>query len=456
MSVCQYYPLKEYFPQAQFVDCDPLAPFQGFCHDSRQVKEGELFLAFQGLNVHGYAFNRQALEQGALAAVVDRSCQIPITGPAIIVPDVLEAAKQAAIYHRMRFPGRIYAVTGTAGKTSTKEYFAQIMEQFYPESPFFISHGNWNNTLGLIVNISRLPLRVISNLFELGISAPGDMDELVEILRPNGVVITSIGEAHLEQLESCKGVALEKQKIARYADKGWTTAEALEYLDNKYIKWAVIESEDYEVQPLFDQHVIKTELYTKKRSFSIYSSGVFHYKNFLLALAVIEAQQPQDKIKNAEKVFITVPKGRGCLESWGSWHILDDTYNASIPALRSLIQFLRQISIHVKVGLVISDLNELGESENYLLDKLFDENPAITGRFYYYYTGKDPKAWVNRGAIIFDKDYFGVRACFDHARQEGIKFMAFKASRKSGLETQMGFFIQNIQSFVENAHALNS
>lgn len=456
MSVCQYYPLKDYFPDAHFIDCDPDAPFQGFCHDSRQIKEGELFLAFQGLMAHGYSFHQQALTQGALATVVDSACPLPINGPAIIVPNVLEAAKKAAIYHRMRFPGRIYAVTGTAGKTSTKEYFAQIMQQCYPETPFFISHENWNNTLGLTVNISRLPLKFISNLFELGISAPGDMDELVDILRPNGVIITSIGEAHLDQLHNCQGIALEKQKIARYADKGWTTEEALQYLDNKYIQWGVIESEHYEVQPLLEQHVLKTELSTKKRTFSVYSSGVFHYKNFLLALAVIESQQRQGKIKNVEKVFIIVPKGRGSLEVWGAWHILDDTYNASIPALRSLLQLLRQISTSVKVGLVISDLNGLGKSEELLLNNLFDTHPAIAGRLCYYYTGKDPKAWIRRGAIIFDKDYFGVRACFEHARNEGIRFMAFKASRKSGLEVQMGFFIQNIQSFVQKTQELSS
>ena len=198
MPTRQYYPLKEYFPGAKFHQCDPEQPFQGFCHDTRLLQEGELFLAFQGARAHGYAFTEQAQEQGALATVVESSCPLPLNGPTIVVPNLMAAIVKAAHYHRRHFPGKLYALTGTAGKTSTKEYFAQLAGQLPNSPPFFVSYGNWNNTLGLAVNISRLPLMPMINLFELGISCPGDMDELVEMLRPDAVAITSIGEAHLE------------------------------------------------------------------------------------------------------------------------------------------------------------------------------------------------------------------------------------------------------------------
>lgn len=445
MPTRQYYPLKEYFPGAKFHQCDPQQPFQGFCHDTRLLQEGELFLAFQGARAHGYAFTEQAQEQGALATVVESSCPLPLNGPTIVVPDLMAAIVEAAYYHRRHFPGKLYALTGTAGKTSTKEYFAQLAEQLEHSPPFFISYGNWNNTLGLAVNISRLPLMPMINLFELGISGPGDMDELVEMLRPDAVAITSIGEAHLEKLHSCAGVAHEKQKIARYADKGWTTQQALPFFEEKMLDWQVVDHNVSVTGPLFKDNLFKTTMRFQKSQTDVYSPGLFHGLNFFLARALLN-DQLSHQLPSQGSVLITVPKGRGSLDVWGQWGILDDTYNASIPSLRTLLDVLQRISEQETVGLVLSDLSELGPAEDNFLDELFEKYPPIPSRLYYYYTGRDPLSWVRRGATIFSKTYDGVQLCFDHAKAQGIRLMAFKASRTSGLEQQMHLFIGCIQA----------
>lgn len=446
MPARHYYPLSTYFHDAQFLNCDPNTPFQGFCHDSRLINEGELFVAFQGLNDHGYSFKDQALARGAVAVIVDTSCGAPLTGPTIVVPDLMAALIKAATIHRSLYPGRLYAVTGTAGKTSTKEYFAQICQQIAPGAPFFISHGNWNNTLGLVINLSRLPLCPLYNLFELGINGPGDMDQLVDILRPNAVLITSIGEAHLERLENCHGVAREKTKIARYADKAWTTPEALRYFEKQYITWETVPAIKDMAVELLKEDLIGTQLHLDGRSVMVYSTGVFHQQNFLLALIAFQSQMGGIPHLSLNHFFITVPKGRGNLERWGSWYILNDTYNASIPSLRYLLDFLQKLASQQKVGLVLSDFSELGGQEAGLLDAVLDSDSLKNMTVSLYYTGYNPKIWLKRGAMVFDPGYEGVRSCFEHARQQGIRLMAFKAARKSALEAQLDFFIQNIQS----------
>jgi UDP-N-acetylmuramoyl-tripeptide--D-alanyl-D-alanine ligase len=440
-----YYPLKNYFPDATFLGVSPEAPFQGFCHDSRHIQEGELFLALQGQTHHGYEFASKALAQGALAIVVDHSCPFPIQGPAIIVSDVMTAATEAAIYHRRHFPGMIYALTGTAGKTSTKEYFAQLTQQIYPSKGFYISLGNWNNTLGLIVNISRMPLIALPNLFELGISDFGDMDTLVDILRPEVVAITSIGEAHLEKLKNVQGVALEKEKIARYADRGLASEQAYPYLHQKYVAWKKVGS-NVQAQLEFEGGLFKqrVELFDGK-SILVYSNGFFHQQNFMLALSILQQQNTAELPHEIDRIMIKVPKGRGSLSYCSGLYIIDDTYNASLPSLRFLLAHLSLLSSEFPVGCLLSDFAELGPSESELLDEIFRAYPPVEGRLFYYYAGSDSKSWIKRGAVYIEKSHSGAIDCAQHARAHHIKMMAFKASRNSALEHMMHAFMQALQ-----------
>jgi len=198
----------------------------GFTQDTRTLQPGDVFVALRTERRDGHAFLAEARAKGASAALVARaSTEEPL--PQLVVADPLLALQAAAREHRRRFRGPVIGISGSAGKTSTKNLLAQLLGG---EPRVLATRGNLNNHLGVPLTLLRLdPQEHAYAVVEAGISGPGDMPPLAAMIEPDLAIITMVGPAHLEALGSLEGVAREKAELPRAARVAVFPAECRQY-----------------------------------------------------------------------------------------------------------------------------------------------------------------------------------------------------------------------------------
>ncbi|MFM8618265.1 MAG: UDP-N-acetylmuramoyl-tripeptide--D-alanyl-D-alanine ligase [Opitutaceae bacterium] len=190
---------------------EPRAPLTGFHFDSRLLTPGEVFVALRTPARDGHAFIGAAAAAGAGAALV-RKADPAFVLPQLVVADPLAAWHAIAWQHRRAFPGPVIGISGSAGKTSTKDLLALLLGG--AASGVAATEGNLNNHLGVPLTLTRLdPARHRYAVVEAGINTPGDMEPLAAMIEPDVAIITLIGPAHIEALGSLEGVAREKSRL---------------------------------------------------------------------------------------------------------------------------------------------------------------------------------------------------------------------------------------------------
>jgi UDP-N-acetylmuramoyl-tripeptide--D-alanyl-D-alanine ligase len=190
---------------------DASAPVTGFTVDSRHLTPGECFIALKTARRDGHAFLTDALRAGASAALVSVA-DPALDLPQLVVADPLAAFQAIAAAHRNTFSGPVIGVTGSAGKTSTKELLALLLSA--APGDVLATAGNLNNHLGVPLTLTRLdPAKHKFAVIEAGIGAPEDMPPLTAMIRPDHGIVTLIGPAHLAALGSIENVAREKARL---------------------------------------------------------------------------------------------------------------------------------------------------------------------------------------------------------------------------------------------------
>jgi UDP-N-acetylmuramoyl-tripeptide--D-alanyl-D-alanine ligase len=192
----------------------PTAPLRGFTIDSRSVGAGEVFVALKTAARDGHEFLTAALAAGAAAALVSTP-NLALALPQLVVADPLAAFQAIATAHRRTFTGPVIGITGSAGKTSTKNLLALLLGATDSASPVLATAGNLNNHLGVPLTLTRLdPAQHRFAVIEAGISAPDDMAPLAAMIEPDIALTTLISHAHIKELGSLDGVAREKSRLS--------------------------------------------------------------------------------------------------------------------------------------------------------------------------------------------------------------------------------------------------
>lgn len=182
--------------------------------DSRRCPEGSMFIALKGETFNGNAFAAQALQKGCRYAVVDEAAYAPADNPHILlVDDCLKALQHLANRHRRQMGTRIIGITGTNGKTTTKELVSAVLREKYN---VLATEGNLNNHIGVPLTLLRLTPAHQLAVVEMGASHPGDIKELVDIAEPDCGLITNVGRAHLQGFGSFEGVVRTKGELYDY------------------------------------------------------------------------------------------------------------------------------------------------------------------------------------------------------------------------------------------------
>ena len=209
---------------------------KGVSTDSRKIRQGELFVALRGDRFDGHDFVLDAISNGACGAVVERSVlesryeSLGKVRNLLPVEDTLFALQEMAHLHRQKFAVPVIGITGSNGKTTTKEMTASILKQ---KGPVLKNEGNLNNHIGVPLTLLKMEAVHRSAVVEMGMSAPGEIDLLARLVSPDIGVITNIGPAHLEFLGSMDGVAAAKAELLDNLAAGGT---AVLNADDRYFE----------------------------------------------------------------------------------------------------------------------------------------------------------------------------------------------------------------------------
>jgi UDP-N-acetylmuramoyl-tripeptide--D-alanyl-D-alanine ligase len=182
------------------------APVTGWSTDTRTLAPGDLYFALRGPNFDGNAFVADALRKGAIGAIAD----VQADGPVMVVPDTLAALQHVAAWARREWGGEVVGVTGSAGKTSTKDIIAAMLAIKMPVGKTI---GNLNNHVGVPLSLLRLPRASRVAVIELAMNHAGEIRDLCAIARPNIGMVTNVGHAHMEAFDSIEGVAAAKREL---------------------------------------------------------------------------------------------------------------------------------------------------------------------------------------------------------------------------------------------------
>ncbi len=192
------------------------AAFRAVSIDTRSLQTGDIFFAIRGPNLDGHRFIPDALAKGALGAVAEADYSFPGEFPKgrvlIRVEDTHKALKDLAGWIRRRWPGKLVAITGSMGKTTTREFAAQIVQSRFN---VYQTPGNYNNLFGLPLALTKLAPRHDLGIFEMGMSAPGEIAEMCRIAAPQIGVLTNVAPVHLEFFDSLEEIAAAKEELVQ-------------------------------------------------------------------------------------------------------------------------------------------------------------------------------------------------------------------------------------------------
>jgi UDP-N-acetylmuramoyl-tripeptide--D-alanyl-D-alanine ligase len=354
----------------------------GVSTDTRTIQEGNLFVPFVGELYDGHDYVQIAHERGAVALLWQRDHAIPnpleqIEIPIILVDNTLEAYQQLAASYRMQLSVRVIGITGSNGKTSTKDMVASVMAtQFKVHKTM----GNFNNEIGLPLTLLELDESTEIAVVELGMSGFGEIDLLAKIARPNAAIITNVGEAHMLQLGSREGIARAKFEIM----SGVQADGVLIYHGDEPLLRKLVEADHHSVRVITfgsddrnnDYSPTDIRIQADRSYFSVTTKGqseslsdlaipLLGRHNVINALAAVAVAREfgLDELSIREGLLKTIPTGMRIelLQASNGLTILNDAYNASPASMKAAIQLINELHGYQQKIVVLGDMLELGQ-----------------------------------------------------------------------------------------------
>jgi UDP-N-acetylmuramoyl-tripeptide--D-alanyl-D-alanine ligase len=408
--------------------------------DTRAITKGCLFFALRGDHFDANTFAAQALQQGAAFAIIDRE-EFAINENCILVPDVLAALQALAKHHREQLTIPVVGLTGSNGKTTTKELIKAVLAEKYK---VFATKGNLNNHIGVPLSILSMPLDVEIAVIEMGANHQKEIEMLCEIAQPTHGLITNVGMAHLDGFGGFEGVKKGKAELYAYLKKvdGFTFI----YHNNPYLiemsntaglnkivyygtaKENTISGELVNADPL-----IKLKWSTHRDTFTAQANltGTYNFENILAAICIANFFEVDAEAINKGLADYFPINNRSQLTKTEKNQVICDFYNANPSSMLAALNNLQSLSAKHKT-VIIGDMFELGpeaaaqhqEIIRRTLSHNFDEVLFIGENFF---------AFSSLGGAKF----FNTRTeAYDYLTEHSIKdsLILLKGSRGMALE----------------------
>ena len=357
----------------------------GVSIDTRTIRPGDLFVALQAAR-DGHDFVAQALDKGAAAALVSRiPDRLAPDAPLLLVPDVLAALESLGRAGRARMAGKVIAITGSVGKTSTKE-MARIA--LAGQGWIHAAEASYNNHWGVPLTLARMPEDSDFAIIEIGMNHPGEIEPLSRIARPHVAMITTVAAAHLEAFGAIEGIAREKGAIFRGLMQPGTAIIPEDLPVTQLLRDCADDAGAIVIG--FGQHGMARPLkaetldgVTRVRArvlgetvdFALASAGTHFVMNAVGVLAALSAAGADVAQAAAALAAWRPPLGRGAVEDLDGIRVIDDAYNSNPTSLSAGLATLARLTGGRRVA-ILGDMLELGAQETAMHAAMADD-PAM-------------------------------------------------------------------------------
>ena len=416
--------------------------------DSRSIKEGDLFIALKGDSFNGHDFVQEAFTDGAVAVMVEEGVDLNVNSntPVIVVRDTLSGLQEFAKNYRKSLNLTGVGITGSNGKTSTKDFIYSVLSERFSVSA---TAGNYNNHIGLPLTVLEAEDQHDFGVWEMGMSNPGEIALLADIAKPNIGVITNVGVAHIETMGSRESIAIEKGSLAEsVTGEGFVVLNA----EDSYSKSIAERTQVRTVSVGFGDADIRADeiaIESTSVSFVIDAKGerkeVFlpvpgrhMVLNALMAVAIgVNEGLPLDVIAQGLSEA-KLSGGRLQKREFGGVVIIDDTYNANPDSTLAAIQCLAEMNCNGRRFAVIGGMAELGEMSESEHRKIGAE--AVDLGIDFVLSVGEMAVQVDEGAREGNKSYsqfFGKhKECAEFINNEACSgdLILIKGSRSSAME----------------------
>lgn len=336
--------------------------------DSRKTQKGGIFFALKGENFNGNKFAKNAIEKGATYAVIDEKdfCE---NNKYILVDNVLDTLQELAKYHRKKLTIPIIGITGSNGKTTTKELINTILDKKYIT---FATKGNLNNHIGVPLSILEINYKTEIAVIELGANHPGEIANLCTIAKPNYGIITNIGKAHLQGFKSFEGVIKAKSELFDFINKN-NGRIFVNSDDNLLMKLSgkITRTLYGTKNSAYTSEIIEHNTFVKLKWFSPEGEkiintklfGSYNFENIIAAICIGNYFGVKtEKIKSAIESYQPSNMRSQIIHSENNNTIILDAYNANPSSMNLAIENFARLNLGNKV-LILGDMLETGSEE---------------------------------------------------------------------------------------------
>lgn len=368
------------------------APFEatGVTFDSRAVGKGDIFFALSGETTDGHGFVADALARGAASAVVSRDLP-EAKGPIVRVPDTMKALVDLGRAGRRRSRARIASVTGSVGKTSTKDALRAMLSA---QAPTSASVASYNNHVGVPISLARLPRDACYGIFEIGMNHPGEIEPLARQVEAQVGLVTNVGPVHIGHMGSEEAIAEEKGCL--FAGMAKDSVAVLNR-DNRHFERLAGKARSFGVSRIVgfgqgkaaDARLLSFDLqdsgsevvaliHGRRIEYRLGAAGEHWAMNSVGALAVVEALGADVEAAATVLASVKASPGRGARRMLklgaGTIELLDESYNANPVSVRAMLAVLARTEPQVggRRMLCLGDMRELGDGADDLHGGLAD------------------------------------------------------------------------------------
>jgi len=357
-------------------DITPFADIviEGVTIDSRNINTGNLFVPFRGEHADGHKYVVESIQKGAAAALWEKDVPNPPVGlPIVIVDNCLQALQELARKYRQELPVKVVGITGSNGKTTTKDMTASLLSIQYKVQK---TEGNYNNHLGLPLTVLGLHEDTDIAVLEMGMSGRGEIEFLTKLACPDAVVITNIGESHLLDLGSREGIAEAKLEILQglrdgglavlHGDEPLLMERIYEHKGNVTIE-TFGRSETNDLYPKDIMQIPGGNAFKINQKDIVFELPVLGTHNILNALASMLIAHyfsiPYEKMNEGLAKIKLTNMRMELVEGTHGEKIINDAYNASPTSMMAAIELVSNLQGYKRRILVLGDMLELGPQE---------------------------------------------------------------------------------------------
>jgi len=405
--------------------------------DTRTITENCLFFCLKGVNFDGNQFAVEAISKGAKFAIIDNAVY-SIEGKTILVNDVLKTLQELANYHRRQFTFPILGITGSNGKTTSKELIAAILET---QLNVLYTLGNLNNHIGVPLTLLQLNNTHEIAVIEMGANKPGDIKELAEIAEPTHGIITNIGRAHLEGFKNLEGVIATKSELYQFIAS--TSGELFYHSADETLKKAIptnVITHTYGESGELNGSLVRLNPFVEMTwTYQSYSSpilvtnlvGQYNFINFLAAIRIgIHFGISPENCNSAIENYVP-SNNRSQVTKTERNTVIVDCYNANPTSMRSAIESFALIEEPIKI-FILGDMREMGDDAAMVHEEIVQL--TIEHRLTGFFVGEEFLKWKHlHPQALFLKSTDPLIEHFSQNPPEGLLIL-LKGSRGIQLE----------------------